>query len=147
MNCEQGFGVYNCSTVVVTRLAINQNTLVMRAKQRGDAISLKKYANVGERITLLYGSFIWRGHSTVTEEIGWRPNTNRNAFPVCNKGWIKFFSMRKGWFQFAIIPCAFLSFLLTRHNEKRAGAHRNSKFCGVVGGKLHCRVKIAFCRS
>ena len=139
MNCEQGFGVYNCSTVVVTRLAINQNTLVMRAKQRGDAISLKKYANVGERITLLYGSFIWRGHSTVTEEIGWRPNTNRNTFPVCNKKWFNFFFNAKRvvsicyYIQFAIIPCAFLSFLLTRHNEKRAGAHRNSTFCGVVG--------------
>ena len=35
-----------------------------------------------------------------------------------------FSSIQKGWFQFAIIPCAFLFFLL-KHNEKRAGSHSN----------------------
>ena len=101
MNCEQGFGVYNCSTVVVTRLAINQNTLVMRAKQRGDVIRLKKYANVGERINLLYGSFIWRGHSTVTEEIG-RKDGGRirieMPFPSATKGGLNSFQCEKGGF-------------------------------------------------
>ena len=64
-------------------------------------------------------------------------------FPSATKGELNSLQFEK----FAIMPCAFISFLLTRHNEKRAGVHSNSAFCGMLGGKSHCRLKIAFCRS
>ena len=70
------------------------------------------------------------------------------AFSAIQSSSLSVFDLIRTWFQFAIIPCAFiLSFSLTRHNEKRAGAHRNSAFSGIAGGKSPCRVKIAFCRS
>ena len=66
MNCEGV--VYNCSTVVVTiqdlrETTHNPNTLAMKAKKRGDAISKKKYANIRERRILFGAAFDSNGRN------------------------------------------------------------------------------------